>query len=197
MNATTANGFITLQQTTANVKLGVLNAGAAGIDLTAVGTITDGNNGSGDPNLTAADGATLTTTGLNSAIGKEYTYSDLAIGPARDELTSAALPFSAADVYKVINITGGTGFTPGSYTILSVAGDVATMSSAVGVVGSTGGSGTSGDPIRTAIGALTATTYDGGVYIADSNGPGMIINSILAPGAGLQSIPRRQQSGRP
>ena len=42
----------------------------------------------------------------------------------------------------------------------------------------------SADPIRTAIGALTATTNDGGVYISDSNGPGLIINSVLAKEGG-------------
>src|SRR5262249_52712132 len=40
--------------------------------------------------------------------------------------------------------------------------------------------GTAATPIPTAIGALTATTNDGGVYIPDSNGPGLIINSVLA-----------------
>jgi hypothetical protein len=112
LNASTRDGFITLANTTGNMPLGVLNAGAAMIELTAVGTITDGNNGTGSPNLTAADGATLTTTGSSSAIG------------------------------------------------------------------------TSTNPIRTAIGALTAKTYDGDVYISDTNGPGLIINSILAQQGG-------------
>ncbi len=102
LNASTSDGFITLANTTGNMPLGVLDAGAAFIELTAVGAITDGKNGTGAANLTAADGAALTTTGLNSAIG------------------------------------------------------------------------TSSRPIRTAIGWLAATTNDGGVFIADSNGPGLI-----------------------
>lgn len=108
LNASTADGFISLKNTSGNMPLGMLNAGAALIELTAVGAITDGNNGAGSPNLTAADGAVLTTTGSSSAIG------------------------------------------------------------------------TSSDPIRTSIGALTATANDGGVYISDSNGPGLFINSVLA-----------------
>ena len=32
--------------------------------------------------------------------------------------------------------------------------------------------GTAGDPIETAIGVLTATTYEGGIFVADSSGPG-------------------------
>ncbi len=112
LNASTSGGFITLANTTGNMPLGVLDAGAAFIELTAVGAITDGKNGSGSPNLTGVDGAALTTTGPNSAIG------------------------------------------------------------------------TSTHPIRTAIGALTATTYDGGVFIADSNVPALMINSVLAKEGG-------------
>lgn len=44
--------------------------------------------------------------------------------------------------------------------------------------------GTAGNAIETAIGSLTATTNDGGIFIADSNGPGLIINSVLAKEGG-------------
>ena len=54
--------------------------------------------------------------------------------------------------------------------------------------GSNSAIGTSTLPIRTAIGALTATTNDGGVYISDSNGPGLIINSILAKQGGFAPV---------
>ncbi len=116
LNAATTDGFITLANTAGNMPLGALNAGATMIALSSVGAITDGNNGAGPINLTAADGAALTTTGTNSAIG------------------------------------------------------------------------TSSRPIRTAIGALTAATHDGGVYISDSNGPGLIISSILALQGGLTPV---------
>lgn len=116
LNATTADGFITLANTTGNLPLGALNAGAGFIELTTVGAIIDGNNGAGALNLTAANGATLTTTGSNSAIG------------------------------------------------------------------------TSAHPIRTAIGSLTATTHDGGIYISDLNVPGLIINSVLAQQGGLTPV---------
>jgi hypothetical protein len=53
--------------------------------------------------------------------------------------------------------------------------------------GSNSAIGTSTNPIQTAIGALTATTNDGGVYIADLNNHGMIINSILAEQGGFAS----------
>ena len=125
--ATTNDGFIVLANTTGNMALGALNAGASLIDLTAVGMITDGvgpgTSNSNPPNLTAVDGAVLTTTGSNGTTG---------------------LSFSAI--------------------------------------------GTSGSPIRTQIGFLTATTYDGGVYISDSNGPGLTISSILAQQGGFPPV---------
>ena len=54
--------------------------------------------------------------------------------------------------------------------------------------GSNSAIGTSALPIRTAIGALTATTNDGGVYISDTNGPGLIISSILAQQGGFPPV---------
>lgn len=48
--------------------------------------------------------------------------------------------------------------------------------------------GTASDAIETVIGSLTAVTNDGGIYIADSNGPGMIINSVLAKEGGQTPI---------
>ncbi len=120
LNATTNDGFIVLANTTGNMALGALNAGAALIELTALGNITDGvgpgpSQNPNPPNLMAVDGAVLTTTGSNG---------------------TTDMSFSAI--------------------------------------------GSSGSMIRTAIGALTATTYDGGVYISDSNSPGMAIGSIVA-----------------
>ncbi len=123
LNATTSDGFIVVANITGNMALGTLNAGAALIELTAVGAITDANNGSGSPNLTAADGAVLTTTASSGAIDTSF--------------------------------------------------------SAIG---------TPQHPIRTAIGSLMATTYDGGVYVSDSNSPGMMIGSILAQQDGSPPI---------
>src|SRR5262249_48703466 len=54
--------------------------------------------------------------------------------------------------------------------------------------GSSSAIGTAANPIETAVGALTATTNDGGVYISDSNGPGLIISSILAQEGGFAPV---------
>jgi hypothetical protein len=113
LNATTADGHIIVDDVAGNLPLGQLNAGGAMILLSAKQAITDANFGAGAPNLTAAGGVNLTTTGSGSAIG------------------------------------------------------------------------TDPRPIRTAIGALSATTNDGGIYVSDSNGPGLAINTVLVKQGGM------------
>ena len=71
-------------------------------------------------------------------------YTDLAISGSNSHIvSSAAQPFAAAtdDGYTLV-ITGGTGFTPGTYTIESVDGSGnATLSGSAGTESSTGGTG--------------------------------------------------------
>ena len=70
-------------------------------------------------------------------------YTDLAIDASNNLIvTSAAEPFDGSDVGKTLVITGGSGFTFGTYTIVSVSGlGAATLSAAAGTVGSVGGIG--------------------------------------------------------
>jgi len=93
---------------------------------------------------------------LNGGTGTDYsqqdaaqvTYTDLVIDATTNtDVTSAATPFTSAHVGNVINITGGTGFTVGRYEVISVAGVIATLSSAVGTTSSTGGAGKLGGAI--------------------------------------------------
>jgi len=93
---------------------------------------------------------------LNGGTGTDYsqqdaaqvTYTDLVIDAATNtDVTSAATPFTSAHVGNTINITGGTGFTVARYEVISVAGVIATLSSAVGTVASTGGAGKLGGAI--------------------------------------------------
>ena len=87
------------------------------------------------------------------ASGTDHTYptstpvsrTDIVIDAVTNtNITSASDNFASDDVGNVINITSGTGFTLGRYTIDSVAAGVATLDRAVGTVGSTGGNGTDG-----------------------------------------------------
>lgn len=70
----------------------------------------------------------------------QLSATDLVIdGTLNTKVTSASHTFTANDVGKVLAVTAGTGFTPGSYTIASVTGSAAVCGSAVGTVASTGG----------------------------------------------------------
>jgi hypothetical protein len=60
-------------------------------------------------------------------------------GSDTNKITSASYTFVAADVGGIFQVTAGTGFTVGDYTIASVAAGTATMDRAVGTAGSTGG----------------------------------------------------------
>lgn len=64
---------------------------------------------------------------------------DFVIGTPATHITSASYTFVAADVGGIFQVTAGTGFTVGDYTIASVAGGVATMDRVVGTIGSTAG----------------------------------------------------------
>ncbi len=67
LNASTSDGFITLANTTGNMPLGVLNAGAAFIELTAVGAITDGNTGT-TPNIIAPNIVLTAASGIGTVL---------------------------------------------------------------------------------------------------------------------------------
>jgi hypothetical protein len=79
----------------------------------------------------------------------QVTYSDLVINATNTKVSSAANPFTSADVGNVVNVTGGTGFTVARYQVVSVASGLATMDRAVGTAGSTGGSGKLGGAMAT------------------------------------------------
>lgn len=73
---------------------------------------------------------------------QDYRYYDLVIDAVTNtKVTSATRPFDSDDAGGVLVVQGGTGFTAGTYNISSVAGNVATLSAAVGTTGSTGGYG--------------------------------------------------------
>ena len=119
-------------------------------------------DGNGNAFLSASPGAAGSTGGQGSITTGPggYLYCDEGYGPVQqrftvdytdlkvdgtnpDIVTSAAQPFSAAtDDGFTLKITGGTGFNPGTYTIMSVDSlGNATLSGAAGSVGSTGGTG--------------------------------------------------------
>lgn len=76
----------------------------------------------------------------------QITRTDLVIGnPATTTLTSAATPFTTAEIGNIIHVTAGTNFTDGHYEITAVDGsNIATVDRAVGTAGATGGTGVVG-----------------------------------------------------
>jgi hypothetical protein len=88
-------------------------------------------------------------------------YTDLVIDAVdATKITSAMSAFGQADFGMRLVVTGGTGFTPGTYTILSVdAAGVATLSGPAGAVGATGGEATEKSGTVTARTATVLDTY--------------------------------------
>ena len=84
----------------------------------------------------------------------QVAYTDLVIG-ASNTLTSAATPFTSADVGNNIAITGGTGFTTGIYNIRSYAASAVTLDRSPGTLASTGGTGNLGGARKGIVGGTT------------------------------------------
>ena len=94
--------------------------------------------------VTAITGAYLDGTFyVQRPAAQPVAYTDLVIdGTTNTNITSAAHPFTEESTDTTLVITGGAGFTAGTYTIQSVVFGIATLNTAVGTVGSTGGTGT-------------------------------------------------------
>lgn len=68
-----------------------------------------------------------------------YSYSDLVVQVNPLQVASIARPFVSSDVGYTLRISGGTGFNTGAYTIISVAGGVATLDRPAGATASAAG----------------------------------------------------------
>src|SRR3990167_5004487 len=97
---------------------------------------TDGNDANGGGFVTGGAG-----TDRSQQAAAQIAYTDLVIGGTTTELTSAAFPFSAAEVGNILNVTGGTGFTTGWYQVVSVAAGGAPVGRGGGAGGGAGGGG--------------------------------------------------------
>ncbi|HEX4797023.1 MAG TPA: hypothetical protein VH370_24745, partial [Humisphaera sp.] len=160
-----------------------ININNATVQSTTGGAVlkgTGGNTGSNNFGVEIHAGGQVKATGAPTA--------DISITGSANDGTSAAIAFASGKVstlgYATLTANGGsiTESADAGPDITAAAGATFTTT------GSHGAIGTSALPIRTAIGALTATTNDGGVYISDSNGPGIIISSILAQEGGFAPV---------
>jgi hypothetical protein len=101
-------------------------------DADVIGTYTEAS-GSGYANVTL--------TGASWTVRAAYDFTDLAIDATLNtKVTSASHNFVSTDVGRVLRVDSGTGFTAGTYRIVSVASNAAVLDRAVGTTSSTGGS---------------------------------------------------------
>jgi len=118
------------------------------------------------------------------------TRTDLVIGSAgsEDELASAGDNFATDDIGNFINITAGTGFTPGRYEILSVAAGVATVDRNAGTADSTSGTGNLGGAITYPTDAVWETMEPGNTVHIANDGTHATVNHDIAQ-AGTTTAP--------
>lgn len=140
----------------------------------------------------------------------QVSRTDMVIG-ASSTITSAAIPFTSAEVGNGLHVGSGTGWTPGFYTILSISGSTVTVLGSPGTIGSTGGTGRVGGALSgfadlpalvnnvvwftgtfsTAVQIiLTAGSGDGGynVYLGYGASRGDNIRATITTGAVLAPI---------
>jgi len=190
LNALKITGNLTAASET--IHLGGIVTAIGDVTFTALNSLTDG----ADNDIADIAGAvvTLNVTGAGNTIGT---------GPADFLEVDAAIRLDAATndgLVALKNVAGdlplgtinaGANFiflTAGNGAITDANGASVNLTAANGASLTTTGNnsaiGTVGDAIETAIGALTATTFDGGIYVDDSNGPGLIIQNVIAKDGG-------------
>ena len=184
---TTASGGITLS---ANQQATPRTGPFVGIDVNGA-TV---QSAAGAVSL-AGRGGTTGTNNVGVAIRAGGKVQETGAAPALISITGSANDGASAAIALdggAVSTVGSVTLTANGGTITQAAGAGPAVTAADGAKFATTGSnsaiGTSANPLRTAIGALTATTNDGGVHVADSNGPGLIINSVLALQGGSPAV---------
>jgi hypothetical protein len=132
-------------------KIASVAVNAATLDATAGhATLKSGilSTSNGCATTTSPSSATWTIdySQQNSA---QFSYTDLAIQSTNTEVQSSGNPFGKQQVGNTIQVTSGTGFTAGFYTIQSVSGTTATLNASPGTANSTNGNGYQGGALET------------------------------------------------
>lgn len=169
VGVTQTNGTLSLSAGTSitapGIDNGIADIAAPTISLVAGGAAAIGSSAA---NRVEVDAGTLNATTAGNHIWLTDTFGGVALGN---------LDAGSAMIVLDVNgsITDGNGaavnLTAGNGVNLTTTGP----GSAIGTVG---------DPIETAIGALSATTNDGGIFVADSNALGLIVNTVVAKQGG-------------
>lgn len=112
-------------------------------------TGSDTAGGGFDPSVTSPG------TDYSQQASAQIAFTDLVIDPTTNtKATSVLNAFTSAHVGNIVQITSGTGFTTGFFTILSVTTGVATFDRALGSTSSTGGHGNLGGALASLSAAL-------------------------------------------
>jgi len=191
LNALTIMGNLTVDSETIN--LGGTVTATGNVTLTAVNSLTDGADDDGADIAGAV--VTLNVTGAGNTIGVGPTnFLEIDAATRLDATTNNGLMVlkNVAGNLPLGTLNAGNTFiflTARNGAIIDANGAAVNLTAANGVslttTGPSSAIGTAVDAIETAIGALTATTNDGGIYVSDSNGPGFIINTVLAKQGGF------------
>ncbi|MEY4179717.1 MAG: hypothetical protein RLY70_3291, partial [Planctomycetota bacterium] len=190
LNALTITGNLIV--TSETIQLSGIVTASGDVTLTAFNSLTDG----ADNDIADVVGAvvTLNVTGAGNTIGTgPADFLEVDAATRLDAITDnglVALKNVAGDL-PLGAIDAGANFiflTAGNGAVTDANGASVNLTAANGASLTTTGNnsaiGAVGDAIETAIGALTATTFDGGIYVDDSNGPGLIIQNVIAKEGG-------------
>ena len=144
------------------------------------------NGGAVGANQWGTPGSSLGT-GIES-LGS-YTFTDLVLGGYAGIVSTPSHAFTQQDVGEILNITSGTGFTPGAYTItqlqVSQGGGptgAAILNTAAGTPHSTGGHGTMGS---NQVAANSGAFLDGYFFAAQNNKKIVYFSSLDTDAGGL------------
>jgi hypothetical protein len=140
-----------------------------------------GANTNGGCYVTGASG-----TDFSQQAAAQFSGTDLVLATTTT-VTSVSHAFVATDVGNCIQITAGTGFTPGFYNIVSVAAGTATLGAAAGAMGSVGGTWAEGGALASPVIAAANITHGNTIY-CKADGTYTMTASVIyqADGNGFQ-----------
>lgn len=141
---TATGGFFDLSDTGRTIQI----TGGAGFNVGLSQTIVSVNS-SGEAIGASAWGVPGSTLGTGIEIMGQLSFTDLSLPTYLNGIHSASHSFGPSDIGTSITITGGSGFTPGTYKIIGLVTDSsgnptgdAIIDAPAGTLGATGGTGT-------------------------------------------------------
>jgi len=132
-------------------------------------------------------GSVRSGTTLKYTSGNAVSRTDLSMhGTDNKKIKSAANPFDADDILSVLRITGGTGWTLGTYTILAGpdGSGYMTLSASPAATAATAGVGTVN---RLTASRLLVTTWNGIEYVVSVNNGAVYLNGVAVTSGAMSN----------